>query len=794
MIAFDTETELMGPCNMAPRLVCVSLFDGVNSKLLDAREGLEWFQEAIQDQTLIGFNAPYDLAVFCAADPDLIPLVFKAHDEGRILDGLTRAKLEDVRTGYDRKAYSLADLVSDFFGENVEGKHGPDAWREHYGELIDVPIYPRQGSPIIPSQIGFKGTCWPEEAIRYAREDAVYHWRVWTYLENRGDLPDLEKQTYKAWWLHLMGIWGVETDPIWVEELSQALEARVLHLVDELTTSGLYRPETWIPTWGKNAGKVTPSQRCSLCGETNPRSATCSVSVPGVHLFRTKKDGFKVCKICNKDSGPCKGDGTHKLTRANPGSEDRRLITALVEAAYDGTPPLTKPSKTNPITCLTCGAVGSSFDKAPDECPDCENASGGQVSMDADTLLGSGDPDLMKLGSVKADYRLIRESEGKASKIQRLRWGVLHPSWNAVVNTGRTSCRQGRYGDQVQNPERKPGLRECYRAREGFVFIDADFYVAEMISFAQVQFFLFGSSALGETILAGQDPHIRTAAGFLGISYEDAKARYDAKDPILKGMRQLAKPFNFGKPGGMGNEKFYTLAQGQLADEHCLICHGTGHLRGGVSCSCLPIQDFTKEKCKEFGDLWLETYPESKQYFRHISRSLQLWPESGMTINQFVSNRIRGRVGYTDGCNTFFQGLTADGGNEAMIRVSRACYTDRSSPLYGCRPWNWVHDQAITEAREEIASEAAEELERLMVEGMRSVLPDMAPAVKCDAALMRRWRKSAEAVRVNGRLIPYEDRPLKEEEISKVIKVRETKGLYAAALAFGLELGRVGSL
>ncbi len=81
--------------------------------------------------------------------------------------------------------------------------------------------------------------------------------------------------------------------------------------------------------------------------------------------------------------------------------------------------------------------------------------------------------------------------------------------------------------------------------------------------------------------------------------------------------------------------------------------------------------------------------------------------ETGVAeIVQLYSHRTRGMVPYTAACNTFFQGLGADGAKAALWDVTLRCYADETSPLYACRPVNFVHDQILMEVPLERAHEA----------------------------------------------------------------------------------------
>jgi hypothetical protein len=156
-----------------------------------------------------------------------------------------------------------------------------------------------------------------------------------------------------------------------------------------------------------------------------------------------------------------------------------------------------------------------------------------------------------------------------------------------------------------------------------------------------------------------------------------------------------------------------------------------------------------------------------KLYFRWMSDLVEAG--NGKTdIQAFMSGRWRGKCFYTQACNNMFQALTADAAKAALFEVSRLCYHVKSSPLYGCRPLLFVHDEIITEAPLAQAAEAAAEMERVMVEVYSRYTPDV--RITADAHLMNRWSKDAEAVHdERGKLVPWNP-PQAEDERAELLE------------------------
>jgi hypothetical protein len=161
--------------------------------------------------------------------------------------------------------------------------------------------------------------------------------------------------------------------------------------------------------------------------------------------------------------------------------------------------------------------------------------------------------------------------------------------------------------------------------------------------------------------------------------------------------------------------------------------------------------------------IWLDTYPENVTSFAQVSyktrhgrrftfKQRPFGDEEGVDVKV---GRIRGAVGYCDGLNNKFQGLASDVIKDALWKITRACYLDEDSPLYGCRPWVLVHDEIGIEGPAETAHIWAWEFSRLMVEALARYCPDVRG--EAEPALCRRWLKGAEAqYDEGGRLVPDE--------------------------------------
>lgn len=352
----------------------------------------------------------------------------------------------------------------------------------------------------------------------------------------------------------------------------------------------------------------------------------------------------------------------------------------------------------------------------------------GAVKTDRETLLGSGHEGLIEYARL-GKYRTLLNTFIPAIRLEPGQ--PIHPSYNVMVATGRTSASR----PNVQNIPRESGeigIRECFVPRLGRVFVACDYDTAELRTLAQVLKDKVGYSNLADAYKKDPalDPHLTFARSMVGdvswrnMSIEDRKQ-----------ARTQAKAASFGFPGGLGIATFRKFAAGY-----------------GLNLSVVDAKRLKKS--------FLLQWPELEHYF--ANNGAESFNDSGL-VHHARSGRYRGGCTYTQMCNTPFQGAAADGALRALFKVSWECYCDHASPLYLSRPVLFIHDEIVLSVPEDRCHDAAMRLQTLMVEGMMEFTPDV-PA-RASPVAMRRWSKKAEALIVGGELTPWDESPQEDQTL-----------------------------
>lgn len=351
----------------------------------------------------------------------------------------------------------------------------------------------------------------------------------------------------------------------------------------------------------------------------------------------------------------------------------------------------------------------------------------GNISLDADTAELLGDRWLRAYGRHGSLGSILSKD------IPAFKMGLLQPRYQSLLDTGRTSASGGPFGKKtpngtnitngtnVQNLRREPGVRECIVPRPGKAFVQRDYAMLELHTFAQTCHDLLGSSRLGQSLNAGTDVHSEMAARMLGLPYETVYA--GRKGPYAD-ARQAAKAVNFGLPGMLGAKAL------------------VGYAKTAYGATISPDQ------AREYVRIWHDMNPEARDYFELVSH----WTGRGAvgSVTLLRSRRTRGNCRAPAAANYGFQGPAADLAKDAGWHISRECYVVPSSPLYGARVPLFIHDEFILECDVDSVNQVDLRVSQLMEEAGARWCPDYPP--KTEGLAMAFWSKDAKRVVENGEL------------------------------------------
>jgi DNA polymerase I-like protein with 3'-5' exonuclease and polymerase domains len=289
----------------------------------------------------------------------------------------------------------------------------------------------------------------------------------------------------------------------------------------------------------------------------------------------------------------------------------------------------------------------------------------------------------------------------------------------------------------------------------------------------------FGWSKLAETIEnhqqnGGIDPHQKTAASMLGLTVEQFLAL--PKDEQKK-ARQAAKAINFGYPGGLGVDKFVQYAKTSYGVDFKktdakeakkkwldtypeLRLHLEDRTQEAMEWQAgkpLPqltwlqrkrLNDYLRQgeagrKQANFSDNEVEYFwelLETVAYSKNDDKAIEDCERRKVTnaIRSLVqyractlTGRVRNNVKYTDGCNTPFQGVAADGAKLAMWNLLRR----------GVKVLAFIHDAFDCAVDPRLEKQQCQQIEKIMCESMKSVLGQGIP-VATEGELSTCWSKA----------------------------------------------------
>lgn len=726
IVAIDTETDLIGPGNVIPSLVCASFASRnaqgeIETQLIShCEDDLEHLLRMLltsPDAYLVFLNTGFDLGVICRWRPSLIPLVFaKLASCEQITDIGIREKLRNLSTTgmlkqrelpdgtFVHVEYSLAALAERHLGEDLSAiKSGDeDQWRTNFHSLT-----------------GKSAADYPDEAREYAIGDAVRTLRIFEMQEaeiafGSHSVVGEHFKTALQVALRLISARGMVVDPVERARLVKWIESELDDSKHRLLIeNGILKPATTSRPVLTQAKRLAEFFGCSVA---EAKAAITERPWTADEVAIVQAAGISV-------------------TAAKASSIDRGKLGAYVEtccAKHDVKLRRTEPSTTYPE---------------------------GQISTDEQTIKA-----LSGIDATMAEYAHRQSLQQIANKeLPAMEAPIVHFNYDECVESLRTSSYGGgkkKLYPATNGQNVNPEVRRAYVARPGMVLCSIDFDRLELCTLAQKCFELFGASVmrdkinagvdlhsyLGARICAALDPEFQQAtlpfatdgdklyAAFMAMKkseHEGLRAKYDNN-------RKLAKPTGLGFPGGLGVEKFVRYAASKKYSVNISV--GTAQV---------------------LRDVWFDTFPEMRPYFSYINEQCEdtansgrMDEETGRPIRRYCYTSPLGtyRAGcsFTEAANGLgLQTFAADGFGIAIFNVVRACFDPEfGSPLYGAHVVNEIHDELLLEfewdGQEDLARARAADAASLMLGSMAQVVKDV--KLGAEPALMRRWDKRAEPV------------------------------------------------
>src|SRR3990172_3549505 len=275
--------------------------------------------------------------------------------------------------------------------------------------------------------------------------------------------------------------------------------------------------------------------------------------------------------------------------------------------------------------------------------------------------------------------------------------GRVHTSFSqTVTTTGRLSSSKPNLQNIPVRTEMGQRIREAFTAKDGCVFLSADYSQIELRILAHMS----GDELLTEAFRQDEDIHTRTAAEIFGLQPSD----------ITPEMRSRAKAVNFGivygiSPYGLASDIGISQQEAKEYIDNYFLRHS------GVKSF---IED-TIVKAKEMG--YVTTLLNRRRYVPELSSE---------------DNSTR-QFGERIAVNTPVQGSAADIIKLAMINIHRRLVREGLK----ARMILQVHDELLLEVPDEELSAA----KNIVIEEMEGVMP-LAVPLKADSGVGKNWREA----------------------------------------------------
>jgi len=274
----------------------------------------------------------------------------------------------------------------------------------------------------------------------------------------------------------------------------------------------------------------------------------------------------------------------------------------------------------------------------------------------------------------------------------------------------------------VQNIPGDNKFRNCFEAREGFMWVSSDYNGQELRLMAD------GSKESGfiDVLNRGEDLHCY--AGSMMFKRTITKAD--------KELRNKAKTINFGKPYGMGPAK--------LADTLSISIEEANELFDLYAKSFPKLNAWLSKQSKFAKENWY-SLTFAPCYRRRWYPDMQVATELRKTVkkgDKETWKRILTIEGQTEryGANHKIQGTGADVTKEALVGVRNLIkeYNARHKAEVAFLICT-VHDAIDSEVRQDLAEQFARDKERVMIECGNKYVTDV--KMEVDTTITKYWTK-----------------------------------------------------
>lgn len=724
-IAFDTETRLIEDELKVPELALGMAYDGKTAVLIHPSKMAE-FLAVHERQHLVIHNAAFDFWV-CEASAFPQRCIWNAVNANRwhdtmILDMLIQLATGDYRAdirGNVRKELmpaNLAVLSAETGGVEL---NKADPYRIRYGELIGLSEAEIEAHPEFE---GFKS---------YAINDVIALWPIYPKLYDRA--VQLMKE---AGWKATAKTYRIRPDALAkFGPLSEAIQV-------------------------KGAIALAHVSRQPLCIDQPKREALENAYKAEIAEGVAVMDAYAKEKLVGK--GTELFITTKAPKRKKPNAGENQTYGHMIPGKKRGLPKMS-------LKALAVLLEGIATEIGQPVLYSTGKKRGVSTSTKQWIVYADKHP------FIKAWTRVTFLAD-RVKFLSSLHDGKVYSRYEFLKVTGRTSARKWAAlpGLNIQQVPKEDDLRALFRASadDSQKLIACDWSAVELVTLSSTCKAMFGSSVMGDAITAGEDLHVRTAQSILNATPVDWSS---LDEKIRKDTRQASKCVNFGFPGGLGIKRFVSYAaqppyslqineddakrfkkawlaaypemRQYLSDvtpealQRTLKIHPKdterlfGHrlFRLGEALSGDYDAD-DEETVAEMSNLFkmLQSRAKGTRFYplflggpsEHLKEKI-LGAEACT-----LTGRVRADCGFTEGKNSPFQGLAADGAKLALWDLL----------FIGKDVRAFVHDEILVASSVENALTTEKQVVRLMCKAMDEVTGQGVPAT-AKASVDFVWRK-----------------------------------------------------